>query len=145
LVVLAATGCKKNPHTEVYHRFPENVWNRLNILGFEIPVKDPERYDVILYAVFNHDFQQDTLSFNMFMRTSSGEERIRDYQIPVRSPAGTFLIECVNDSCTETVMLKKELNLKKTGVLKIDIENLSSRMRTEGMRGIGIRLSPSGK
>jgi hypothetical protein len=145
MAFLSMAGCKKQPHTEVYQRFPENVWIRFNILSFQIPVTTPARYDVILFTVFTPDFQFDTLSFNMFMRTSSGEERIRDYQVPVRSPAGTFLIECVKDTCTGTVMLKKDLNLTKAGILKIEIENLSSRMRTEGIRGIGIRLSPSGK
>jgi gliding motility-associated lipoprotein GldH len=146
LALLINNGCKKNEINELYHKFPDKTWHRFNFLSFEVPlinVKKP--YDVYLFARFTHDFQYNTLDFNMIMNTPAGEERIKEYQLNVKSKAGSFLIECKNDSCEGVVLLKRELYLSKQGILKIEIENLTPRLVTEGVMGIGIRVIESGK
>jgi hypothetical protein len=42
-------------------------------------------------------------------------------------------------------LLKRQLYLSKAGILKIEIENLTPRLVTEGIIGVGIRLVDSGK
>lgn len=146
LVILYGSGCSKSESKELYHKFPDKVWARFNYLSFEIPVNDVENpYNIYLFARFSRDFQYEKLDFNMDMNTSAGEERIHEYQMDVKSKSGSFLCECKNDSCEQTIMLKKELRLTKPGILKIEIENLTPRMRTEGVLGVGIRIVKSGK
>jgi len=81
----------------------------------------------------------------MVMNTSAGEERICSYAMNVRSKSGAFLGDCKNDSCQGAILLKRELKLAKPGIQKIEIENLTPRLMTEGVLGIGIRLVQSGK
>jgi gliding motility-associated lipoprotein GldH len=146
LALLITNGCKKNEINELYHKFPDKTWHRFNLLSFEVPIKDVKKpYDVYLFARFTPDFQYNTLNFNMIMNTPGGEERIKEYQLDVKSKADSFLIECKNDSCEGGVLLKRELYLSKQGILKIEIENLTPRMVTEGVMGIGIRVIESGK
>jgi gliding motility-associated lipoprotein GldH len=147
LCIIALTGfsCVKNESTELYHRFPGKSWGRFNLLSFEIPVKEINSYNIYLFARLSPDFSYETLDFNMIMDTPAGEERIYEYQMEVKSGKGNFCIECNKDSCQGIILLKKEIRLSKPGVLKIEIENLTPRLTTEGVLGIGIRLVKSGK
>jgi hypothetical protein len=139
------TGCGKVKSKELYHRFPDKSWSRFNLLSFEIPVDEANMYNVYLFATFTPDYIQETLDFNMVMNTSSGEERINEYQLEVKTTAGKFCFPCNSDTCTGTILLKKDLNLSRPGILKIEIENLTPRLATLGVMGVGVRLVPSGK
>ena len=144
--VFCGTGCKNINNKELYHKFPDKNWARFNILRFEIPVTNIEKsYNVYLFACFSSEFQYEKLEFNMVMNTSAGEERINKYEMNVRSKSGVFLVNCKNDSCQGIILLKRELNLAKSGILSIEVENLTPRLMTEGIIGIGIRMVPSGK
>jgi gliding motility-associated lipoprotein GldH len=146
LFFFLATGCKNSETTELYHKFQDKNWARFNILSFEIPVKNVDKpCNVYLFARFSPEFRYEKLEFNMVMNTPAGEERINAYQMDVKSPSGAFLAGCKKDSCEGTILLKKELNLGKPGILKIEIENLTPRLTTGGVKGIGIRIEQSGK
>jgi len=145
LVLFFGTGCRKGENYELYHRFSNKSWERFNLLSFEIPIKKTGMYDVHLFARFTPDFQYEMLSFNMIMNTPAGEERIREYQMDVRSKTGDFINGCSGDSCEGSVLLKKELNISRPGVLKIEIENLTPRLLTEGILGVGVSVAASRK
>ena len=145
LVILLATACSKSGSKTLFHRFPDRSWARFNILSFEIPIEKANTYNIYLDAMFTMEYQYKTLNFNMIMDTPAGEERINEYQLPVKSNTGGFCIECTKDSCRGTILLKKEINFPKPGVLKIELENLTPRLTTPGILGVGIRLLPLGK
>jgi gliding motility-associated lipoprotein GldH len=145
LITALGTSCGKVKPRELYHRFDDKSWARFNLLSFEIPVEEITTCNVYLFARFDPDFQYETLDFNMIMNTPAGEERTNEYQMEVRSKTGNLVIECSKDSCEGTILLKKELYLAKPGILKIEIENLTPRLQTEGVLGVGIRLVPAGK
>jgi hypothetical protein len=139
------SGCGKGSVMELYHRFPDKTWARFNLLSFELPVKNAGSYNIYLFATIDQGFQYETLDFNMIMNTSAGEERIREYQLKIKTTAGDFCIPCSKDSCRGEILLKRELNISKPGILKVEIENLTPHMRTEGVLGVGIRMEGSGK
>ncbi len=145
VVAVAIQGCHKSETQELYHKFPGSAWERFNLLSFEVPVKKAAAYDIYLFARFTPEFQYETLDFNMVMNTPSGEERIHEYQLEVKSKSGDFSIECSKDSCQGMILLKREINIGKPGILKIEIENLTPHLSTTGIKGVGIRLKPSGK
>jgi gliding motility-associated lipoprotein GldH len=145
VVLLSVTGCGKKKGAELYHIFPDKTWARFNLLSFEIPIENMERGDVYLFARFDPGFLYESLDFNMIMNTPAGEERINEYQMAVKAKTGEFCIECTKDSCQGSILLKKEINLSKPGILKVEIENMIPRIATEGILGIGIRVVPSGK
>jgi gliding motility-associated lipoprotein GldH len=146
MVLFCVQGCRKSETKELYHKFPDRTWARFNILSFEIPVEKTEKpFNVYLFVRFSKEFQYEYLEFNMNMITSAGEERTHVYKLDVRSKAGAFLGACKDDSCQGTILLKRELRLSKPGILKIEIENLTPRLITEGVLGAGIRMEQSGK
>ena len=146
IVLSGGYGCHKGESRELYHKFPDKAWHRFNVLSFEITIGNVEKpYDIYMFARVTSEFQYEKLGFNMVMNTPAGEERINEYQMEVKSKSGAFLGELRNDSCEGVIMLKKELNLSKPGVLKIEIENLTPRLITRGILGVGIRMVQSGK
>jgi gliding motility-associated lipoprotein GldH len=146
LILVFGYSCNKQNINELYYKFPDKTWARFNLLSFEIPIKNIEKpYDVYLFARFTPDYQYNILDFNMVMNTPAGEERIYEYQMKVKSNAGKYFIECDKDSCIGNILLKRDLYLSKAGILKIEIENLTPRLVTEGVIGVGIRMVESGK
>ncbi len=146
IILSCTTGCNKPKTTELYHKFQDKSWARFNILSFEIPVKNVDKpYNVYLFATFTPAFAYEKLEFNMVMNTPAGEERINQYAMDVKSKSGKFSGECKGDSCRQILLLKRELNLSKPGILKIELENLTPRLTTEGISGVGIRMVQSGK
>lgn len=141
LGIIILTGCRQDDPDGVYYPFKNRVWERFNILRFEIPVKkasDP--CSVILFARYNQDFPYKSLDFHMVMNTPSGEERIREFQLKIRDTDNKFMGECANDICEVRLILKKELYINKEGMLLVELENLIPRMETPGLLGIGIRI-----
>jgi gliding motility-associated lipoprotein GldH len=146
VVLVISIACTSNRPKELYHVFPGGIWERYNILSFEIPVEEAgEPVDVILFGNFTEGFQYETLDFNMTMKTPSGEERIKEYQMKVKTKEGIFLGEKRDKNHYCEIALKRRLNTGKAGKMVIQIENLIPRLRTEGIEGIGVRLSPGRK
>ena len=141
VILFVWTGCQQDQPNEVYYPFPNQVWQRFNILSFEIPVEQAETpYKVVFFARHNRDFPYKSLDFNMIMNTPSGEERIREFQMKIRNGGDKFLGSFDGGFYDVTIVLKKELYIHKTGMLLIELENLIPRMETPGLLGVGIRL-----
>ncbi len=145
-IVLIFSGCKKNNEIVSYHKFNNRTWNRFEKIGFNIPVLNTNRrYDVYFFANYTKDYEFDNLKFNMIMTTPSGEERIKEYKLMLKNETGGFIGNCSQDSCTESIVLKKRLQIEKKGMLHIEIETLVPRLQVNNLLGIGIRLIPSGQ
>lgn len=145
LLFLLISGCSQKAPVGQYHPFPGQTWERFDILSFSVPVTEPGTYDVTLSAGLTPAFEHEVLAFNMVMNTPSGEERIREYEMTVRKPDGSFAIPCKGDSCSGRVVLKRGMRVQKPGMMKIAIENLTPRVKTPGIRGVGITLERSGE
>ena len=142
IAVAPFSSSKKNQDYVMYHKFENHIWKRFNILQFEIPVKaQKESYDISFFAHITRDYEYDFLDFNMIMTTPSGEERIKEYHIDIKTRNGTFLERFTNDSSEFSVPLKKGLTLT-SGKLTVQIENLVPRLETKAVQGVGIRLHP---
>jgi len=143
---LFVMACWSGKSYEIYHPMKNHSWNRYNILRFEIPIKKTDiSYDISLWVSLTKDFRFKELPFNMIMNTPSGEERINEYSLRIKTKTDSFLGTWKEDSCENIIFLKKDLRISKAGNLILDIENLTPRMETEGVLGIGIRVTPSSK
>jgi gliding motility-associated lipoprotein GldH len=143
----AIFGCTRPGSGEIreYISFENNSWYRFRILSFNLPIEKPGKtYDIHFYAYYTQEFEFENLDFNMIMKTPSGEERIREYQVKIRNRDGSFTNECKSDSCEATVVLKSELSITRSGILRIELENLIPRMEINGLKGVGILLKPVG-
>jgi gliding motility-associated lipoprotein GldH len=136
-------ACQGPKPVELYYDLPEAAWTRFNTLRFELPVTQKNLVaDVFLIGDFTEKYEHNVLNINMIMKTPSGEERINEYEMKIRTKEGVFEGEKSEHGQRISIVLKRQLNLADTGRLIIDIENLVPRLRTEGVRGIGIRLVP---
>ena len=139
--LIIVLSCSRAKPLELYHKFPDNQWQRFNYLSFETPVTEGGKdYNIVLFSRFNKDFNYETLDFNMILKTSEGEERIHEYQMKVKSPDGKFLGRQTGDSCQVELELKHGMRIGKPCMLKVELENLIPRMATGGILGLGIRV-----
>ncbi len=141
LGLILLSGCRQDDPDGIYYPFKNHVWQRFNILKFELPVKQSEKpYTLVFFARHNQDYLYKSLDFSMVMNTPSGEERIRELQLMIRDADDNFLGNCDMEICEATVVLNKELYINKDGVLLVELENLIPRMETPGLLGVGIRI-----
>jgi gliding motility-associated lipoprotein GldH len=136
LVLLPA--CNKGPVFEKYLKMKDATWDRFSMKLFEIPVEDEgESYDIILSIRNTAGFQYDKLPVYVILTTPSGEERMREINIPIREN-GKMLGEAKSGSFEIKTVLWKEINLADKGKCKISIENIIPKIQTEGIDEIGI-------
>jgi gliding motility-associated lipoprotein GldH len=144
MISLLMAGCGKESRVEVYQHFPDKTWDRFNKLKFELAVKEgKQNHDLILYAYLSKRYEYNTLEFNAIINSPSGEERINEYQLLVRSDSTGIINGCSTDSCPVNLALKRSLFISKPGTLVVELENLIPRLKTSGIYGIGIRLLPA--
>jgi len=136
--------CSSEKPYKIYYPFKNQSWNRFNILRFEIPIhQDKKTYNIYFSLHVNQQFEFDDLNFNVVMNTPSGEERIKKYKLKLRSQSGTLLGQCQSDSCSNQILLKKDLFISSAGTLLVEIENLTPRVETRGVIGVAVLLIPS--
>jgi len=141
ILAIFILGCEQEKPNEIYYPFQDNTWQRFNILAFEIPVERSERpYEIIFFARHNKDFQFRNLDFNMVMNTPSGEERINEYRLKIKNSEGELLGSCDDGLCESSMVLKKTIYINQSGMLLLELENLTPKMKTPGLAGVGVRL-----
>ena len=140
ILFLIISGCSHPKDLVLYQTFPGGVWKRFEPVKFTIPVEVGEmNCEVTFFARLIRGYEYPNFDFHMIMNTSSGEERIREYHMPVKGKNGQLAVQWNQDTCEVQVILKKELRLTK-GILTIEIENLIPRIETANIAGAGIRL-----
>ena len=143
LVILLMAGCKRNEERISYHGFQNKIWNRFEILKFDLMIdKIDKPYDIFFFADHTKDYEFNNLDFNMIMTTPAGEERIKEYHFPLKIKTGAFTGTCTKDSCIATIVLKKGLWFTKKGIVRIEIETLVPRLEIGELCGGGIRMVP---
>jgi hypothetical protein len=134
---LMFTDCKRGDSVEFYHSFENKKWNRFEHISFLVPVHEhSSTCDIDLILWRTHEFEYSTFDFNLIMNTPSGEERIREYHVPVSSQDRYFQ----GDSCEMIISLKKGIVFQQNGVLRIDIEALIPRVEILGVSRVGVRM-----
>jgi len=145
-IIVLMAGCTAEKSQEYYHKFETQAWPRFQNVTFEIPINRIDiPYDIYFFAGLSNEFPFESIPFNMVMNTPSGEERIREYEMPVKSKTGNFIIDCNKDSCQCQLLLKEGLIMTKPGTLTIELENLIPKLEAVGISGVGIRVIQSGK
>lgn len=132
-------SCKPSKIYEKDIPFKYNLWNRFDILNFDIPVKKAGVYDIILKIKHTGEFPFDKLPFNMVISSPSGEERDREYEIEMRNKDGKFLAKNTQGDIFEMeYTLRKEFDFNSPGIYTIKIENLIPKIETPEIIEIGL-------
>ncbi len=136
-------GCGREVEFDRYQSFSEKSWDRFKKVKFGIPInKEKQNYNLVFYSYLDSSFEHKTLDFNVIINSPSGEERIKEYLLPIQTDTFNLFAQCSSDSCMAKMYLKRSLFVAKRGVLTVEIENLIPRLKTEGIHGIGISLIP---
>ena len=127
-------SCSRDKPIEKRISFPGESWSRFNILKFEFPVTESGKsYDFVFVLRCRKSFAYDELPLNMVLNTPSGEERIKEYILPVKDVNGSLKGTCNGDTCIVELTLKRGLNCSNRGMMKVEIENLNPKLTTEGV------------
>lgn len=133
-VIFLLQACSSENSIEKRITFPAESWQRFDILKFEFPVTEPGKsYDFVFVLRCKKSFAYDDLPLNMVLNTPSGEERIREYKMPIKDLNGSFKGTYNGDTCVIEIVLKRNLYCSNKGVMKVEIENLNPKLETQGV------------
>lgn len=141
LALCLLSSCGGGKATDRYHPLANAAWERFDILKFDLPVEGSgDSWDVEMYAYLDNRFSNKSLLFNMVMNTPSGEERIAEYELQTEDTSNVNNTIGTGDSVRVRIILKRGMRVTTKGLLRVELENLVPRMKTEGIRGVGVKL-----
>lgn len=149
MILLAAifSGCKKQDQLEQFHKFDTTVWERFDLVNFVFPLTDVKQsWNIYLVLRYNDDFQGRVLPLNIEMVTPSGDSRVRDYNLFLRSVNNDEITGEIKDGFYELKTLTHpQMSFSEAGNCAFEIENLNPKYFTPGVLEIGFILEPATK
>jgi gliding motility-associated lipoprotein GldH len=146
VVGFLAAACDTGKTVSETHKFKNGVWERFELLNFQLPVEDSKAaFDLSVELSFTMAFPAESLYVNVVMTTPSGEERIKDYNFTVKDANGNFLGTKKDGVYRLSVPIRKGIQFNEAGICKFEIENLMPKYVTPGIIDFGIKLQKKEK
>lgn len=144
-IALIFIGCKKQEELIQLRAFESNTWKRFDFVHVEFPVTDIKHsWNIYIVIRYNDDYKERMLPVNVEMITPSGDTRIRDYNLILRSINNNVITGELKDGYYEVKTLTHpQFQFSETGICSFEIENLNSKFFTAGVQEIGILLEPA--
>jgi gliding motility-associated lipoprotein GldH len=143
VLISILAGCRQHLPEVRFQTFGDGVWERFDFVNFEFEIDEPGRdYNIYLTVRYNEEFQGQFLPVNLMMRTPSGGERIREFNLLLRNRAGEFTGEQKEDIYELSTLTHPGISFNERGKCKFELENLSTKYFTPGITAIGIVLEP---
>jgi len=144
IVSLILTSCGRNTVFEKYIKMEKLSWSRFNNLQYEIPIKKiGAEYDIIFALRHTQEIPYDEIRLNCTLSTPSGEIRSLEYEIRIKDRSGALIGSRVGDLYNMEYALRRNYKFKKTGLLRVELENLMPRVETPGIIDIGLIVRKS--
>ncbi len=137
-------SCDNTKPYSQYHRFKNSSWHRFSPIFFDFPVKKNDAgYDIIFVIRHTNHFSEKSLYINFVMTTPSGEERIKDYNLFLKNRDGKFKGKEKDGLYQLDIPLRKGIKFHESGICKVEIENLMTKLNTPGLVEIGLVVERS--
>jgi gliding motility-associated lipoprotein GldH len=137
-------ACNNKQAIEVSHVFPENVWNRFDLIELEAVIdKIDTNYDLHLHLEHDSAYPFDNLYINVALYLPSGEIRVNEYTFDIKDKNGAFLSQLPQGKGDLSFLLREDFYFSEPGIFKVEIECLIPRVEIKGIQNIGITLKKS--
>ncbi|MDP2424199.1 MAG: hypothetical protein U1C46_11160 [Bacteroidales bacterium] len=146
-LILMATAtllstCQSDKKQEQIHTFESNMWNRFNILSFDIPVGNIKHsYSIFAIIRITNDFQHNSIPVHFIMTSPGGEERIWEKTFAVRNSESEHT-GTQKGMYFETILpIRTNHRFTESGNHHITIEQIIPKYDTQGVGAFGIKLA----
>ena len=144
--VLLFGSCLREPTVfREYVKMENMVWNRFNILEFEVPVEADDVFDFNLFLRHHTDFPYDKLFVNITFYSPGGDMRSRDYEFDLKDYQGDWLAEGMGELWDLEIPIRKEMTFTEKGICKVRVENKYPKFDTPGIIEVGLIVMESKK
>lgn len=134
------TGCYSDRQQLIMHSFPNNTWHRFTKLDFEYSIKNLKKtYDLNVIIHLTEDFQYNSIPIHFIFTSPSGEERIWEQTLVVKS-GGSFLGKKKGRVYEIIIPLRTKHRFMEQGIHKLNIEQFIPKYDTHGVVAFGTEL-----
>ena len=137
--VFATTSCTRGKIYEQYAEIKGNVWNRFDVIEFDVNVEDiSPAYDFYVVFRFMEQFPLDAVDIEFSFTTPSGETRSADQRIEFRDKDGNFQGDGMGDLWDVTRLVRQGYKFTEPGICKVEISSTMSYIDLPGIMQIGL-------
>ena len=141
VILFSLVSCGNKKVYEKYIEFDDLVWNRFNILKFEVPVEEADaEYDILITIRHLPGFKPEAIPVNFTVYFPSGEMRTSDINLQLVGQEGKRLSKCLGDLCDITLPLRKGFRFTEPGVARLEIENKWTKLELRGVMEVGLTV-----
>jgi gliding motility-associated lipoprotein GldH len=121
------------------------IWNRFNIIEFEVPVHENDVFDFKLFLRHHTDFPYDKLFVNITFYSPGGDIRSKDYTFDLKDYRGDWLANGMGELWDLEILIRKEMPFYENGICKVRIENKYPKFDTPDIIEVGLIVQKSEK
>ncbi|NCC72611.1 MAG: hypothetical protein EOM06_04380 [Sphingobacteriia bacterium] len=138
-LIMAGSGCRQRVTQDQFHKLENGVWERFDFLKFGFVLENVKpAWNIYLVVRYDENIQIRYLPLNIEMITPSGESRVKDYNIFLRSINDEYLGEKKDGFYESKTLTHPEITFSEIGQCTFEIENLNPNYFTYGIREVGI-------
>lgn len=137
-LIVLLFSCSRGPVYESYHSFKDDIWNRFDIVKFNIPLNEENKaYDFYFTVKYTSDFAESSLPVYLIMNTPTGEERMREIPIQTNRPENK---EELQPDSTRMIRIPvwKGVSISDKGTCIVSVETIYPKIQAMGIEKIGI-------
>ncbi len=139
LLMLAFTSCTQNKVFEKFVKIENYNWKRDKIIKFEVPIEDTlSLYDVTLTIRHTSYYAYANIRVNMMISYPSGDMRVKDYNIFVRNPDGSFNGDGAGDLWDVTHPALEGVSFPVKGTYVFEVQNVMPLVETPDIMDVGL-------
>jgi gliding motility-associated lipoprotein GldH len=138
VMAFVVTSCRESAVFRQYVKMENVIWERFNILEFEVPVKNGDRLDFFLFLRHHTDFPYDKLYVNITFYSPDGEMRSRDYTFDLKDEAGEWLSDGMGELWDIEIPIRTGMPFYTAGNCRVRVENKYPKYNTPGIIEVGL-------
>jgi len=111
LLAGALLACESPSLYSEYAELPGNTWSKSNRLKFHVQLGAAGTHDLILGLQHVYGYPFDKLIIKLYATSPTGEERVRDYEVPVRTE-DQYFSDCSGDYCDMEYVMETGIEME---------------------------------
>lgn len=142
--ILVLASCSRAKVFEKYTDIKGNVWNRFEVVTFDVNIEDiSAAYD--FYVAFRHmdQFPLDNIVIQFNFETPSGEARYSKQKIVLKDTSGKWLGNGMGDLWDVEQLVRPGYKFTEPGICKVEVSSAMQNADLPGIMQVGLIVRKS--
>ncbi len=138
-IFLTLISCSNRKIYEKYVKLDNLIWNRFNVITFEVPIENiSSGYDFYLAIRHHTDIPYKSILVNVTFYTPSDEMRTMNHRIIIKDENDKLVGDGLGDLWDLVTPVREDFRFTKSGICKFEISSAMSQADLAGIIEVGL-------